>query len=254
MRVGVFIPVRLDSTRLPGKALLDLNGKPAIEHLVERLKLAHSPDLIVICTSKEATDDALDGVARAIGAELFRGSKHDLLERFHQAAIAHRVELIVNVDGDDILVDPEQVDAVAALLQKSGADFVKCEGLPFGAAPVGIRAEALARACAIKEETETATGWSRFFADDKLYRTEILKVEDEELRHPEIRMTLDYEEDYLFFKAVFGELYRAGRPVRLREALRLILGRPDISALNAGLEERYWAHFNSGISPAASAS
>src|SRR5438876_12351415 len=104
--IGLFIPVRLDSSRLPGKALLEIMGKPVIQHLVERLKLASSPDLIVICTSIDPADDPLVRVADESGVRVFRGSKEDLLERYRQAALKNRVDLIVSVDGDDILVDP----------------------------------------------------------------------------------------------------------------------------------------------------
>lgn len=247
MSLAVFIPVRLDSSRLPRKALLAIAGKPAIQHLVERLALAQSPRMIVICTSDEPSDDPLVEVAKKIGARLFRGSKEDLLKRFHQAALHYEIDRIVNVDGDDLLVDPEQVDAVAALLESSGADFVKCEGLPFGAAPVGLRVDALTRVCETKSQSDTATGWGRFFAESEGYSTATLVINDPELRHPEIRMTLDYEEDYRFFCAVFGELAKWNKPVRLREAIKLILSRPDIQALNSGLGERYWAHFNEGL-------
>jgi spore coat polysaccharide biosynthesis protein SpsF len=248
MKTAVFIPLRLDSTRLPRKALLDIMGKPVIQHLVERLRLAKSPDLIVICTSTEAVDDALISIAEASGASLFRGDKEDLLERYRQAASEYGVDLIVNVDGDDILIDPEQVDAVAEALERTGADLVKCEGLPFGAAPLGLRFDALLRLCETKDETDTATGWSMFFTNQDGFRVENLKIEDQELRHPEIRMTLDYPEDYEFFTAVFRELYRPGQPVRLRDAIRLLVSRPDIRAINSGLEERYWAHFNANLS------
>jgi spore coat polysaccharide biosynthesis protein SpsF len=247
MSLAVFIPVRLDSSRLPGKALLDLAGKPSIQHLVERLALAQAPQTIVICTSVEPSDDPLVEVAKTIGVRLFRGSKEDLLRRFYDAALHYEIDRIINVDGDDLLVDPEQVDAVAALLKSSGADFVKCEGLPFGAAPVGLRVGALARVCEMKDQSDTATGWGRFFSDSRGYRTATLVISDPELRHPEIRMTLDYEEDYRFFCAVFEELAETGQPVRLREAIRLIVRRPDIQALNAGLGEKYWAHFNQGL-------
>ena len=245
MTTGIFIPVRLDSTRLPRKALLEIAGKPALQHLIERLKLAQSPDLLVICTTTDPEDEPLQRIADATGVELFRGDKDDLLERFRAAAEHYQVDLIINVDGDDLLVDPEQVDAVAELLKDSGADFVKCEGLPFGAAAIGLRAEALASVCARKSETDTATGWGAFFANDASIKTRTLVVDDPELRHPEIRMTLDYEEDLQFFSAVFEELARQGKPNRLREALGLINSRPDIRALNSGLDEKYWAHFHS---------
>jgi spore coat polysaccharide biosynthesis protein SpsF len=80
MTTGVFIPVRLDSTRLPRKALLEMAGKPALQHLVERLKLAQSPDLIIICTSTDPGDAPLQGIADNTGAELFCGSKHDFAQ------------------------------------------------------------------------------------------------------------------------------------------------------------------------------
>lgn len=250
MKVGVFIPVRLDSNRLPRKAMLDIMGKPAIQHLCERLKLSQRADAIVICTSDEPSDEALVDVARAAGVSIFRGSKEDLMQRFLLAAREHNLDLIVNVDGDDLLVDPEQVDSMAEALERTGADFIRFDGLPFGGVPVGVRVDALARACELKAETDTATGWGRYFSDTNLFRTENIRIEDQELNHPDIRMTLDYEEDYKFFKAVFEELYRPGQPVRLREAVRLIVSRPDIKAINSGLEEKYWAHFNAAKAPA----
>ena len=240
-KIAVFIPVRLDSTRLPRKALLDVEGQPAIVHLIERLKLASRPDEIVLCTSAESSDEALVEVAESCKIRLCRGSKEDLLKRYSQAVQENDVDLIVNVDGDDILIDPEQVDQVAESLLRTGADIVKCEGLPFGAAPLGVRAEALVSVVAAKDDNDTATGWSRFFTDSGEFKIETLVFDDPELQHPEIRMTLDYEEDLQFFRAVFREL---SEPVRLRDAIRLILARPDIREINAGLEERYWAHFN----------
>jgi len=248
MTTAAFIPVRLDSTRLPRKALREIMGKPVIQHLVERLRLAKSLDLIVICTSIEPVDDPLSEVAEASGAQLFRGNKEDILERYRQAGTEFGVELIINVDGDDILIDPEQVDEVAAVLLRTGADLVKCEGLPFGAAPLGLRFDALTRLCETKEETDTATGWSMFFTDQARFKVETLKVTDPALQHPEIRMTLDYPEDFEFFSAIFRELYQPGKPVRLRDAIKLLVSRPDIRALNSGLEERYWAHFNANLS------
>jgi len=244
MKIAVFIPVRLDSTRLPRKALLDIGAKPAIVHLIERLKLSSRPHEIVLCTSNESTDDALSEIAESCKIRLCRGSKEDLLKRYSQAVAENDVDLIVNVDGDDILIDPEQVDQVAEALLATGADIVKCEGLPFGAAPLGVRAEALVQVVAAKPDDDTATGWSRFFTDSGEFKIETLVFDDPELRHPDIRMTLDYEEDLQFFRAVFREL---SEPVRLRDAIRLILARPEIREINAGLEERYWAHFNSHL-------
>gem|GEM_PF-6422041 len=97
---------------------------------------------------------------------------------------------------------------LSKLPKESNADFVTCEGLPFGAAPVGIKVEALKSVCSWKTETRTDTGWGKYFTDSGLFKVEVLNIQDEELRHPEIRLTLDYPEDYAVFKAIFDELYR----------------------------------------------
>jgi spore coat polysaccharide biosynthesis protein SpsF len=247
MKTGIFVIVRLGSTRLPKKALLDILGRPVLGHLVERLKSAETADLLVICTTQSPVDDPIVEIGRSTGVQVFRGSEEDLLDRLLQAALAYHVSHFVGVEGDDLLVDPEQVDAVANLLLEGNADLVKCEGLPFGATPIGIRVEALRKVCQLKTDTKTATGWTRYFTDTGLFNIVTVRVEDPELSHPEIRMTLDYREDYEFFKAVFEELDKSGRPIRLREAVKLIMSRPDIQQINAGLEKKYWEHFGSSL-------
>src|SRR5262245_30900962 len=101
MRTAVFIPVRLDSTRLPQKAMREIMGKPVIVHLIERLKLATIPNMIVLCTTTETGDDPLVEVAQQCDIRVCRGSKEDLLDRYRQAVEENKVDLIVNVDGDD---------------------------------------------------------------------------------------------------------------------------------------------------------
>jgi spore coat polysaccharide biosynthesis protein SpsF len=247
MKTGIFIIVRLGSTRLPKKALLPILGKTVLGHLVERLKSAKSADLVVICTTQNPVDDPIVEIGRTTGVQVFRGSEEDLLDRLLQAALTYHVSHFVGVEGDDLLVDPEQVDEVAKLLLERNADLVRCEGLPFGAAPIGIKVEALSKVCMLKTETKTATGWTRYFTESGQFNIASMRVEDPELSHPEIRMTLDYPEDYEFFKAVFEELDKSGEPIRLREAVKLIMMRPDIQEINAGLDQKYWEHFGSSL-------
>jgi spore coat polysaccharide biosynthesis protein SpsF len=254
MRNAIFIPVRLSSSRLPRKGLLDLAGRPALEHLIEGMKLAKRLDVIVLCTTNESIDDPLVDVANRSHVEIFRGSRDDLLDRYRGAALRYGLDFIVNVDGDDILTDYEHVDGVAAEIASSDADFVRCEGLPFGANPLGFRVGALQRVCELKTTSDTATGWGRYFTDTGLFNCRVLQITDPELNHPEIRLTMDYTEDYRLLCALFGELYRDGKQVRLRDVIRLLQCRPELLSINSGLEERYWNHFNTSPAPKVSAS
>ena len=143
MNTAVFIPVRTKSTRLPNKALLDIKGKPVLEHLIERVKSAKLPNLIALCTTVNTEDEVLVRIAERNGICYFQGSEKDILDRYLKAALKYDVDFIVNVDGDDILCDPEYMDKVVEVFRRTGADYIKCEGLPFGAAPIGIKVEAL---------------------------------------------------------------------------------------------------------------
>lgn len=242
--VAVFVPVRLGSSRLPGKALLKLDGRPVLATLVERLRAAAMPARVVVCTTEHSSDDSVEDVARAAGADVFRGSEDDLLERFLVAARQFGVDRIVNVDGDDVLVDPEQVDEVADILVNERADWVRLDGLPFGGAPIGLTTAALARVCAEKSTHDTATGWGKWFASRPDVRAVTKTITDPTLAAGEFRLTLDYAEDFQLFEAIYQALAKPGHLVRMRDVIALLRARPDLAALNAGLDEKYWSHFH----------
>jgi len=242
MKTAVFIPVRTQSTRLPKKALLKIKGKPVIEHLIERVKLAKLPDMIVLCTTTNPSDMVLIHIAQRNGIEYFRGSEKDIVDRHLNAALKYDVDFIVNVDGDDIFCDPEYVDKIVKLFMKTHADFIKFEGLPLGASPIGIKVDALKKVHQIKDTKVTETGWGTYFIETGLFKVEYPDVKDHGLRHPEIRMTLDYPEDYKFFKAVFNELYRPGKVFTLKEILALLRRKPHIVEINKHLQKKYAEH------------
>lgn len=240
---AVLVPVRLGSSRLPRKALISIVGQPALGHLLERMKLASGISRIVVCTTQEAEDGELVDLAIRLGVDYYRGPTQDLLERLRAAANHFAIERVVNVDGDDILIDPDQVDAVVRRLSSSDVDYVKCDGLPFGAAPIGMTYRALENVCLTKKTINTETGWGRFFTESSSVRIATISDWGAELAFPTLRMTLDYPEDLLLFERIFGALYRPGHPVRLREAIRFVLSHKDVQDLTNGLNEKYWAHF-----------
>ena len=241
-RVFVFVPARVTSSRLPAKALRPLAGKPALRHLLERLKLSRMPAGVVLCTTHDAADDPLVDLAKETGVHWYRGSVDDLLDRYWQAARSFGVDVIVNVDGDDIFVDPEQVDEIISHYERTGADFITYSGLPFGAAPIVVSSSALETVCRFKRGTNTATGWARYFERPDLFHIERIEVRDPRLRHPGIRLTLDYPEDLQMFDAIYSALYRSS-PLRLRDVLGFLEQHPEIVAINANLTDQYWSHF-----------
>lgn len=236
MKTAAFITVRMKSTRLPKKALLKIKGRTTIEHLIDRVKTAKLPDMVVLCTSTRPDDKVLADVAEKNGINAFRGSPEDKLDRYLQAAKKYGIEFIVNVDGDDILCDPKLIDRTIEHFKKTRADCIVWKGLPVGAAPTGIKVEALEKVCQMKDEKDTEV-WGGYFLGTGLFKVEYLEPEGP--KHPEFRMTLDYAEDYEFFTAVFEKLYVSGKIIPLEAVLSLLEKNPRIVDINKRAQEKY---------------
>jgi len=230
----------MKSTRLPGKALLEIKEKPVIDHLIDRLKLAKSPDLIVLCTSTHPDDAVLADVAHNNSIECFRGSEDDKLDRYVNAAQRYGVNFVVVTEGDNIFYEPEIIDGIIELYLHTKVDYICCLELPLGTAPHGIRVKALEKVCQIKSETDTEV-WGGYFTDTGLFKVEYLEV-SAELRHPEMRMTLDYPEDYEFFKAIFDRLYLPGEVFSLRDIISLLRSNPELIDINKKAQAAYLKH------------
>lgn len=244
--------MRDKATRLPGKIFAPIDGRPAIEQLIARLKRATRPDGIVICTSVHPDDAVFEGVAARAGIGCFRGSEEDKLDRYLEAGRLIGAEFAVVVDGDDLLCDPAQIDRIMAAYDASAdaglpADYVIVDDLPLGVTGFGIRMAALAEVCANKTEADTEV-WGAYFTESGRFRVRLLAPDEPSLRRPEIRLTLDYAEDLALFRFIFEHF--AGRPFGLGDAIKLLDEHPEARDQNLQAQERYLAHLAKAAGPA----
>jgi spore coat polysaccharide biosynthesis protein SpsF len=242
MKTAAFIPVRLSSTRLPGKALINICGKPAIQYLIERVKSVKNLDGIVICTTTNPSDDKIIEFARQMKVNIFRGNEVDILDRFKTAALEFKVENIVNIDGDDILCEPEFIEQTAVELEKNKFDYIYWKNLPLGTTPIGIKTSALVKICNEKNTDNTETGWGRFFTQTDLFNVTFLTSNNPELLNSDIRLTLDYPEDLALFEQILMNLKW---PFNLKDVVKLLNDRKDIKDLNKSVKDDYWKFFES---------
>ena len=240
METAAFIPVRLSSTRLPSKALLKICSKPCIQYLIERIKEIRDLDGIVLCTTKNSIDDKIVEFAKKMNVNVFRGSEKDVLDRFKNAALKFQVQNIVNIDGDDILCEPEFIKKTANELKKNQVDYVSWKNMPLGTTPIGIKTSALVTVCNQKITRNTETGWGKFFTETGLFKVKILTSDDPELIDPNIRLTLDYPEDFKLFEQILVNLKE---PFNLKDIVNFLHSRKDIQDLNKEVREIYWENF-----------
>jgi len=236
MRAACTITVRMKSRRLPSKAIAPLQGKPMIEHLIQRLKCAKEPADIIICTSTNPQDDILKNIAQLCGVKCYRGSEDDVLKRLLDAADTEQADFLVSTTGDNPLTDPHYVDKIILKFKETGADYITCLGLPLGAFSYGVNVEALRRVVLSKKEIDTEI-WGAYFSESGSFRAVELDVE-EDLKRPELRLTVDTEEDLRLMQLVFGSLYRDGAVFELRDVIRLLDSHPDWKEINKHVQQR----------------
>jgi len=241
-RKAIFVTVRTNSTRLPGKCLLNLHGERVIEFLIRRLKRSRFADVIVICTTTNPEDDVLCEIARAEGVCCFRGSERDKLERWRGATEQFGVDFFVTADGDDPFCEPELIDLAFAQYGKSGTDFIEAEGLAIGAFTYGIGTCALERVCKIKDTDDTEMMWI-YFTDGQRFQTEKLRDVPDIFKRPEIRMTLDYPDDFRFFQTVVGHFREHGpKDFTLRDVITYLDQKCEVIRINQYLQEQFLAN------------
>lgn len=233
MTKAVFITVRSDSSRLPGKAYKDMIGKPVIEMIMRRAKLVKNADRVVVCTTERAIDDEIVEIAQKVGVSYFRGSLEDKLDRWYGAVKKFNVETFATFDGDDLLCAPELIDLGFEQIEEEGLDFLKApDGLAVGAFTYCIKSSALEKVCSIKNTEDTEMMWT-YFEDTGLFKVGELKVEDKIYLNPDARLTLDYQEDFDFFETVFKHFNNIDNNISLTKVMEYLNDHPEVVAINA---------------------
>ena len=241
-RNAIFVTARTSSTRLPRKCLLDLCGERVIEFLIRRLKRAKLAELIVLCTTTNPEDDILCEIAAAEGVEHFRGSERDKLERWRGATEHFGIDFFVTADGDDPFCEPELIDLAIAQYRTTSAEFIYAEGLAVGAFSYGIKSSALRTVCQMKDTDDTEMMWV-YFTDTQRFRTEALRDVPDIFKRPELRMTLDYPEDFRFFESVVSHFRQRGPDdFTLRDVISYLDQKPELIRINQHLQEQFVAN------------
>jgi spore coat polysaccharide biosynthesis protein SpsF len=225
---GIVLQARYGSTRLPGKALATIDGRPILEHCLRRLMFAGVAP-VVLATTRRPEDDGLEAIARSLGADVFRGHTNDVLGRYLAAADEFGFDTIIRATGDNPGVDIQAPGRLIEALRASEADYACEEGLPYGAAVEAVTREALVRAgreAYHVEDREHVTTYVR--RNTQIFRVLTIPA-PAPLRRPDVRVTVDTPADLEHVRQLFTRtgvsmpsiqqlIDVAGRPVRTEVA------------------------------------
>ena len=240
----VFIPVRLNNKRLPGKALKKINDVPIIFHLIKRLQTSSMIRNIVVCTTTNKSDDVLVQFLEKEKIKFFRGDEKDILMRFLGAAKKFDTDFIINVDGDDIYSDPKYVEKIILEYKKTNADYIDMEKFPFGFRSVAFSKDALIKICNLKTTNDTETGYRDFFKKNSSIFQHIITYSDENDFTKNLRFTLDYQEDLELAEIIINKM---GNDFHLDDLITFLKNNPKLLKITQGLEEKWWKHYNQNL-------
>lgn len=201
MSMAIVLQARMGSSRLPGKALAMAAGHSLLSHAVNRLKI--SGLRIVVATTVDERDDALETAAQALEVDVYRGQRDDVLGRVLDTARAFGLAEIVLANADHPAVDIEGVLRIAELRRRVHADHaVEC-GLPQGAAVEVVTVDALRRAHELVVDPYDFEHVTSFIRRDARF-TAMRAVAPGHLRRPGLRLAVETAEDLAFMGAVLS--------------------------------------------------
>lgn len=230
------VQARMRSERLPGKAMVDIAGKPAIHYVLTRIAGAANVDEVWLACSEDSADDPLAAYAEGLDTRVLRGSENDVMSRFASVAAKAGADVIVRVTGDCPFTDPAVIDRVVAAFHAGDADFVS--NTQHRSYPDGLDVEVFSRDALDRADREATDPFLRLHVSPYLHGRlrdrlpwggfSIAQVfQDQDFSH--LRWTLDEPEDLEFFRRAVPDL-----PAEFGwlDVVALVTRRPDLARIN----------------------
>ncbi|SER76099.1 spore coat polysaccharide biosynthesis protein SpsF [Gracilibacillus ureilyticus] len=238
MRVVAIIQARMGSSRLPGKVMRKVLGKPLIAYQLERVRRAANIDEIMIATTTEKNDDPIVTFCEEEKVPYYRGSEHDVLSRYYHAARSAGANVIVRLTSDCPLIDPAVIEKIAGAYSGSSAYVSNVVKRTF---PRGMDVEVFSmellemmyHEATSERDREHVTTFIRE-QPDRFQLCDITNGTD----YSKYRLTVDTIEDFTVIRKIIEYLYPSNPSFTLDDVINLLNRHPDLLKINAHIEQK----------------
>jgi spore coat polysaccharide biosynthesis protein SpsF len=244
-KVVAIIQARMSSTRLPGKVMMEIVGRPMLWHIINRAKHSRLLDEIVIATSTRKEDGVIASLAHECGVGEYLGSDLDVLDRYYRCATEFRAKTIVRITADDPFKDPEVVDSITRtyLDHEGSVDYVSNTIKP--TYPEGLDVEVFSYSALESAWANTKDAFDREHVTAHFWRNpdrfKLLNVENKLGDLSNLRWTVDTPEDMAFARAVYERLFDKKEIFLMEDILNLLRKSPEIAEINKDMKQRGWS-------------
>jgi Spore coat polysaccharide biosynthesis protein F, CMP-KDO synthetase homolog len=236
------IQARMSSSRLPGKVMRDLGGKPMLERVIDRVSRSRYISGLVVASTDDPADDPIADFCAQKGTPLFRGSLYDVLDRFYQCARQYQADVIVRVTADCPMIDPVEIDRVIAAFLEGGCDFAANRLPPpeKRTSPIGMDTEVCNFAALEQAWQHASEKFEREHVLPYLYDTPErfrVRVVETSPDMGRLRFTVDTEEDLQIARAIYAAFANEDT-FGLEDLLRMSARHPQWQHSLAGVQHK----------------
>ena len=242
MKVLCLLQARMDSERLPGKIMKEISGIPIIGHILRILSYSKKIDEIIVATTTNSSDDILVNYLEKHNWKYFRGDENDVLLRYVNALKQFPADYVVRITADNPLTDPEMVDSVIEQAILSKSDYSSnhlVKTYPLGYVVEVISAKTLFNIEKLTQNSKDRehVTWYIYQNRDKFKTSNFLAPDN--LSHPNWRLTVDTEEDFLLVEKIFSLLYKENNFIKYSKVVNLLLEKPELLHINQDIKQNY---------------
>lgn len=242
-KVAAIVQARMGATRLPGKPLLEVLGRPLLDYQIERMRRAKLLDEIVVATTTSPKDRSIVWLCEQLNLPYHCGSEEDVLSRYYEAAREHQADIVVRITGDCPLIDPGIIDEVVAFYLQHSHSLDYASNAMKRTYPRGLDVEifsfqALERAyreAAKPQEREHVTPY--FYCHPELFALANYASDFDLSFH---RWTVDTQEDFLLISQLIAALYPEKPDFALGDIVAILGKHPEWVLINAHIPQKPW--------------
>lgn len=235
MKIIATIEARMTSSRLPGKVLLKAEGKPMLEHLVNRLRSVPSLNGIVLATTYNSADNILEKFSEDVGIDCYRGSENDVMARVIGAAESVNGDVIVEITGDCPIIDPQIIEQTIRMFKRHNADYVsnvQVRSYPDGMDTQVFSLDTLRRSAAMTNNLLDREHVTLHIRNHPEIFPHVHLIAPPEIHWPELGLTLDEPKDFQLLKKII-EYFEPVNPLfSCLDTIRLLRNMPDWVEIN----------------------
>lgn len=230
-KIVVTIEARMTSSRLPGKILMECCGKPLLQHMIERIRRSNRIDDIIVATTVNKEDDAVEELCKKIECNCFRGSEDDVLLRVLEAAKSIKADVIVETTGDCPVIDWRHIDYLVDIYSSGNYDYVAnntIRSFPDGFDVRIFSAEMLEEINSITDEADDHEHVSIYFIKHPEKYNLYNWTASDSFNRPELEITLDEYGDYQLINAVYEGLYYSNPDFACKDVIDFLDANNDV--------------------------